>query len=484
MLAMDRIVIVGGGFTGCAVAVQLVRASPSPVDIAIVEPRAELGRGAAYSTTDPDHRLNGSAGTHFLDPNDPDALPRWCQSTRLLERDPEALAPNGQLYIRRADFARFVAEQVEGHLTHANGSTVHHVRDSAVDAQRDGEGWEVRLANGRRLPARLVVIATGNGAIRTPWPFNGELASHPSLIADPFDLGRVRAIPSAARVLVVGAGLTALDIVSTLLRQGHAGPITALSRHGLRPRPQRPPGPDTTSARLFERLAGPAPAFITDAPRSARGLLRAMRRRIAEAQRDGADWYGPFDDVRDTVWKVWPLLGPIEKRRFLRKLRPWYDMHRFRTPPQNDAMVREAQSRGRVAFVRGRLERASAEGDVLRVEWTDAGGSCGSRDFDVVINCTGLDASCGARDNPLLASLIAQGTMRPDPSGFGFEVDAQCRPVGADGAAAQGLRIFGPPTAGTFGDPLGVLFIAPQVRRAMAGMLGELAQALASGGRP
>jgi len=474
---MDRIIIVGGGFTGCSAAVQLVRASAEPVDIAIVEPRAELGRGAAYSTTDLDHRLNGSSGTHFVDPADPEALPRWCEATRLLERDPEARAPNGQLYVRRADFARFVAGQVDAHLTNANGSAVRHLRDRAIAAREAGAEWEVQLAGGRKLRARLVVIATGTGAIRVPWPFDGELASHPSFAADPFDAARVRATRTRARVLIVGAGLTSLDIASTLLRQGHEGPITVLSRHGQRPRPQRPPGPDTTSARLFERLAAAPPDFIMPASRSARGMLRAMRARIREVERQGGDWYGPFDDVRDSVWKVWPRLDAAEKRRFLVKVRPWYDIHRFRTPPQNDAMVREAESAGRIAFVRGRLQRASALDDVLRVEWRDGGAPPVSRDFDAVINCTGLDASCGARDNPLLAALVAQGTIRPDPSGFGFEVDAQCRPIAANGRAVERLRIFGPPTAGTFGDPLGVLFIAPQVRRAIDGMLADLVHA-------
>lgn len=471
--------IVGGGFTGCSMAVQLARASRAPVDIAIVEPRAALGRGAAYATEDPDHRLNGSAGTHFLDPVDADALPRWCAATGLLERDPEALAPNGQLYIRRCDFAKFIAEQVHGHRANANGSTVRHVCGRAVNARRHAEGWDVTLAGGRRLRARLVIVATGNGAIRVPWPFDGELVSHRAFIADPFDLDRVRAAPRDARVLAVGAGLTALDIISTLLRQGHHGPITALSRHGLRPRPQRPPGPDTTSVRLFERLAGPAPGFITSA-RSARALLHATRARIREVERDGGDWYGPFDDVRDTLWKVWPMLDAAEKRRFLRKLRPWYDAHRFRTPPQNDAMVREAEARGSVMFVRARLRGASAAGHSLNVEWTGADGASTSRDFDVVVNCTGLDASCGAHENALLASLIRQGLLRPDASGFGFQVDAQCRPIAANGHPVPGARVIGPPTAGMFGDPLGVLFIAPQVRRVVPEILEEMARLAAS----
>ena len=36
------------------------------------------------------------------------------------------------------------------------------------------------------------------------------------------------------------------------------------------------------------------------------------------------------------------------------------------------------------------------------------------------------------------------------------------------------LRVVGPPTAGTFGDPLGTLYIAPQIARVVPGMLADL----------
>ena len=55
-----------------------------------------------------------------------------------------------------------------------------------------------------------------------------------------------------------------------------------------------------------------------------------------------------------------------------------------------------------------------------------------------------------------------------------FEVDAECRPIGKDGAPSPGLRIVGPPSAGSLGDPLGVPFIAPQIRRMLPGVLAEL----------
>lgn len=457
-----RITIVGGGYSGAAAAVQLARAAPAPLAITVVEPRERVGPGLAYSAPDPDHRLNGALDNHLLDPGEPESLRLWCERRRILAGDPEALAPNGRVYLRRADFGAYLAEATPAAVEGA-GSSFRHARTTAVAIRAGGSGFDVLTQDGDVLAGDMVVIATGNGGVRLPASL-APLASHPALVPDPMDLGRVRAIPRGARVLVVGTGLTALDVISTLVRAGHRGPITAISRHGLRPRSQRPPSAEGGGgmARLLARIEGEVPAFVraAGAAPTARGLLRALRNRIREAQGDGESWYAPFDDLRDVVWQVWPTMASAQKRRFLRWLRPWYDVHRFRSPPQNEAIVREAEARGQVAFTT--VSRHRREGGDPAA-------------FDAIVNCAGLDSSFGARDNPFLADLLAQGLARADDCGLGFAVDAQCRPVGAGGAAHPRLRMVGPPTAGAFGDPLGALFIAPQIRRMLPGVFADLA---------
>jgi len=473
-----RITIVGGGFSGAAFAVQLARASAHPLAFTVLEPRPRVGPGLAYSAEDPDHRLNGTVETHLLDPGEPDGLQRWCERHRILDRDPEALAPNGRIYLRRSDFGAYLAETAPAAVA-AAGSSWEHARDLATGLHDDGAGLEVLTRTGSAVASDMVVIATGNGGARLPSALQA-LALHPAVIADPLNVAAASSIDPGARVLVVGSGLTALDVLSTLVRRGHRGAITSISRHGLRPRPQRPPGSaaDSGMGQLLARIEGEVPAFVREAgtPLTTRALARALRRRIEEDRRAGEDWYRAFDDLRDVVWQVWPQLAPQEKARFLRWLRPWYDMHRFRSPPQNEAMVAEAEERGLIRFEAGQLQGAEAAHDGIRIGVRGRDGESWTQTFDSVVNCTGLDPSCGARANPFLAALLEQGVIRIDDCGLGFAVDAQCRPVGANGAVDPRIRIVGPPTAGTFGDPLGTLFIAPQVRRILPGVLATLAR--------
>ena len=449
----------GGGLTGAAAALQLARARPA-LTITIVEPRAEIGRGIAYTAEDPDHRLNAAPEGHTLDPDDPGDLRRWLEASGVLAADPESVAPNGVVYVRRHDYGRYIGEKVREH------AGIGHLRDSAVDIASSPAGLTVRTAGGAALECRLAIIATGNARPRLPGPL-AALAGHPAILDDPGELSRVRAIAPDARVLLVGGALTALDIASTLVRRGHRGTITVVSRRGLRPRPHRREPPAADGPTMVERTSGPMPGFVLAAgwPPSVRNLLRALRRRIAEVEAAGGEWQSAFDELRDVAWRVWPALSAADKRGFHRHLRQWYDVHRFRAPPQNLALVEAAERQGGVRYRVTRIVSAEADGTCIRVN---------DESFEAVVNCTGLDPAAGAAGNPLLARLLQSGVLSRDASGVGFAVDPDCRPLARDGTAHPLLRVLGPPTAGTFGDPLGAPFIVPQVHRALPSVLATL----------
>ena len=488
------ITIVGGGFSGACAAVQLVRRSSRPLAITLIEPRAELGRGLAYSATDPDHRLNATTMSHAMLPDEPLHFADWCTQQRIFESDPQARLPNGAAFVRRADYGRYLADTVRAHAHWpANGSRIVHHRGEAVAAQTQpgaqGALVETLTDSGAVLRSHMLVLTTGNALPKLQPPFDPALAEHPSVLANPLDSARLQRIPNNARVLVVGSGLTALDVASTLLHQGHSGGITVVSRRGLRPRPQAPevladpvPGvaPSAGPTPLV-RLLAELPPFMVEAARqpSALGWSRALRARMAELQAQGAGWQAGFDELRDVVWRAWPLLPPAQQRRFLRRLRTWYDVHRFRSPPMNDRLVDEGVSQGRIAFRAARVRHVQAlQGShQLAVGLSDPGQhAVRSERFDAVINCSGLDPSGGVRAHPLLRKLQGQGWLQPDACGLGFAVDAHCRAIGADGQSQPWLRLFGPPTAGSFGDPLGAVFIAVQIYRALPDMLSTLAR--------
>ena len=142
-------------------------------------------------------------------------------------------------------------------------------------------------------------------------------------------------------------------------------------------------------------------------------------------------------------------------------------------------MVREAERQGRIKFQAARLRSVTQETDgQIRVHLLDRNTrSHQLLHVDAVINCTGLDAPAGVRDNPFLATLLRAGLVCADSSGLGFAVDGACRAIGSDGRAHGHVRVIGPPTVGTFGDPVGAIFIAAQIRRVIPNMLATLGAA-------
>lgn len=467
-----RITIVGGGFSGVSAAVQLVHHTPFPIDITLIESRERVGPGLAYSTRDPDHRLNGPAWAHSVDPTDGAHFARWCEAHGVFERDPQALQDNGAAFVRRFEFGRYLEETLNKHAVWPKtGSTIETVRDRATGATDTGNGIAVLTEAGHAIVSDLVLVATGNAVPRLQAPLPATLAQLPSVIENPLDTWRLANIPKTARVLIIGSGLTSLDVLSTLRRQQYAGDIVVISRRGMRPHAQpTSTGPaETPSGRQqLDRLLSDPPAFITQAPPTVRAWLKALRTHIRADQAQGLSWHSAFDELRDSVWQLWPTLPATQQRRFLRKLRTWYDVHRFRSPPQNEAIVNQALADGQVVHRAARLLSLTPESGSAalsaRYRLVPSGDER-VEPFDVVVNCTGLDVAARTAANPFLHALVQQGWLQHDACNIGYAVDSQCRAVGTDGTVRPALRLIGPPTLGTFGDPAGAAFIAAQIHR-------------------
>ena len=227
----------------------------------------------------------------------------------------------------------------------------------------------------------------------------------------------------------------------------------------------------------MERVVRPVSLFTAAHGRheSVRGLLQTLRSEVRRAEAAGGSWVEPFGDLKDSVWDLWPALPLAEKRRFLRHLRAWYDVHRFQLPPQVDTRIAAAEAAGQVSFEAAFCVSAACDGGALSVTLRRRGSrECHRKAFDAVVNCTGPDMQPDRSNNPLVASLVACGYAAPHPAGVGFSVDDECRAIGGDGRADPHLRIVGPLTYGAFADQQGAAFIALRLHRIMPGIAASL----------
>src|SRR5271154_3292508 len=76
-----KVVIVGGGFSGTVLTIQLLLRSSGQLSITVVNRAGPPGRGVAYGTDCEHHILNVSAAKMSAMPDDSEHFLRWLQSS-------------------------------------------------------------------------------------------------------------------------------------------------------------------------------------------------------------------------------------------------------------------------------------------------------------------------------------------------------------------------------------------------------------------
>ena len=448
-IAGSRLVIVGGGYTGAVLAMNAARSGTQAIDITMVEPAAELGRGIAYGTEDPSHRINVPSDRMNLFRADPGHATRWLRQERILP-DPRSDAGDGNSYVPREAYGAFIADTLK-HTIAAAGArvTFRHRRSTASALVRRNGVWVVGLADGSEVTGDLVALCFGHAVPHRPCRIDEAVEANPKFVLDPWARDALAAIEPTDTVLVVGTGLTMADVVVSLLDKGHRGPISAVSRRGLLPRPH---GVFVTDVGLFAGQAVPTTAL---------GLLRLLRRRI---RRDGprlGGWHPLVDALRPELPRIWGQLPSREKKRVLRRLLPFWEVHRFRIAPQVAAALDDAMRTSALTVEKaGLLGLARCDGRfVATLRRADAGTE--SRAFDAVVFCTGPEKDL--RGNPMVAALLDRGIARLDDLDLGLAVDRQSHVLDREGRAWPDLLAFGPMTRGCFGEMTGAPDIAAHV---------------------
>ncbi|TIR63617.1 MAG: hydroxyacylglutathione hydrolase, partial [Mesorhizobium sp.] len=221
-------------------------------------------------------------------------------------------------------------------------------------------------------------------------------------------------------------------------------------RHGLRsrghPQMRGEPFGDFTSRPATTSLA----------------LLERVRSTLAAADTDGVNWQSVFDQLRLQGPAIWSALALDERTRLVRRLRAFWDVHRFRIAPQVEAVLDRRHAEGTFDNIAASLVASNDDGDDLAVTLRRRGQrQFETMHFDAVINTTGPAHGKALHANPALRSLADAGLIRIDRHGLGIETAPDSRAVGPEGKPLDGLFVAGPLARGTFGELMGL----PEVAR-------------------
>lgn len=461
------VVIVGAGASGTLTAVHLLRGlagsggrrgDGARPRLVMIDRQGRHGVGQAYATTDPRHLLNARVAQMSALPDDPDHLLRWCRARGLQVTGTDYL-PRG----RYGDYLRDLLADAErraraaAHVSRFTG-TVTALTTAGPRPVR------VHLSNGGRIDADAVVLATGNRAPASlPW---GAAAGR-RVIPDPWAPGALTPIRDGAPVLIVGTGLTMVDVALTVT-DAHPGAIVhAVSRHGLLPRAHRHPPPPLVAARL------PAEGLRL------RRLLRAVRTAVRD--NDG-EWQGVVDGLRPHIPRLWAGLTLEDRRRFLRHVARRWEIHRHRIPPVSAERLAALRASGRLRVRRGTVLSVRVDRDDIVTRLAVDAGAGAERIEEIrtgwLVNSTGPDGDV-TRDG-FYRRLFDAGLARPDALGLGVDADAHGAVIDASGRPQERIFTLGPTLRGLRYESTAIPEIREQAAALAPALLGAVFGAVVS----
>ncbi|MEO7026804.1 MAG: FAD-dependent oxidoreductase [Caulobacteraceae bacterium] len=447
MSERPTVAIIGAGFSGVLTALRLLLTPDGP-KVRLIERAERFGRGAAYATSNPQHLLNVRATNMSAFVEQPAHFVDWLRHA--------GVPTEGQVFVTRDRYGQYLQSILRRAAADGGAAgrlTLEH--DEVVAAAPDQAGWALRLAMGRVLSADAVILAIGNLPPQPPTGLDPAVAASERYAADPWAWDPA-AMPPGERVLLLGSGLTAVDMAVSISEARPMARVLAVSRHGLLPRRHAMTG----QASVPEVRPQGSPVQI----------LRAVR---AAAE---ADWRATIDGLRPLIQSLWRAWDVDEKRRFLRHLRPYWDVHRHRLAPQMADRLDALRESGRFGCEAGRVRSFAAARDGIEVVWTPRAGDARLQRFDMIVNCVGPREDLTHCNDPLIASLRGAGLIGPDPCGLGLDVDSRSRVIAGDGAVSDTLFAVGPITRGEFYEITSV----PDIRIQAADCAGTVINTLAA----
>jgi uncharacterized NAD(P)/FAD-binding protein YdhS/tetratricopeptide (TPR) repeat protein len=445
MSTTASVAVIGAGASGTLAAAHLLHTAGQlgrRVDVLLTDPDPP-GRGVAYSTRDPRHRLNVPAKGMSAWPDDPGHFVRWLRRHVTVDFPEAGFAP-------RLHYAQYLADVLADAASRTPAARLERVPQRATDVRRHGRRLRVSLADGTSRPVDAVVLALGHGEPSVAWA-PPALRRSDRFVADPWSGTPGPVVGRGDEVVLVGAGLTAADMAVRWGREGVR--VHVVSRHGMLPLPHADaplPGRPAPEHPLPSDLSA-ARRFVFDAIRAADG-----------------DWRRAVDGLRPITGELWRGLEPEARGAFLASAARRWDRVRHRVDPSVHAWLEQRRAEGSLVVHAGSVTDAVATEAGVRIELDDGSSIAAA----AVVNCTGTCTGVTGSADPLVMNLLESGLAQPGPLDLGFAADGRGRLLPRSGAASA-VWALGPLRRGELWESTAV----PEIRT----QAGELAASIVAG---
>ncbi|WP_235034077.1 FAD/NAD(P)-binding protein [Roseiconus lacunae] len=449
--AIPTTAIIGGGFSGTLAAVNLVRFAKKSQRVVIVNSGRPFGRGTAYGTTRNEHLLNVAARNMSAFPDHPSHFFEWLRSR--CEYDAMDDTTLRETFIPRriyGDYIRSLAAHYLGDADPRSKVRCEVIEDCATDIKpRQGEkGGVVMLENGDPIEAESIILATGNQP-PAGLPGANKLANDRRYCGNPWMNWHENLPSEDQHIIILGTGLTAVDVIVTLRHKGWCGKVTAISRNGMLPQ------------RHFRGIEWPHAVPDDGQTRSLKELVRLIRQDCERLRGVSQNPAISVDKLRSRTQQLWKAFTHEERQQFLRKYAADWNVIRHRIAgPIHDA-VTDALDCGQLTIRPATIESLASGENGIEIHLVGRDGEKKMIEGDVVINCTGPKSRFSDSSLSLYRNLFDRGLAKPDSMDMGIAVTDDFEVLDRSDHVSSFLHAIGPILKGTLWESVAV----PELRQ-------------------
>jgi uncharacterized NAD(P)/FAD-binding protein YdhS len=424
------VVIAGGGFCGMMTLVNLARKADREIKIVLINKEYKIARGIAFKSYSDLHVLNVEARNMSAFPDQPDHFIQWC------ENHPEVKKKKSEIpftFFPRNLYGSYLDDIFNNTIKNLpDFVTVEILTDEVSDIKKSEDQLIVFTSGGKKFIADKVVLATGNSEPGPPNLSDKSFLNSKKYFPNPWKEEAVTGLSNDSAVLIIGAGLTMVDVIIGLIEKNYTGKIISLSPHGFNILPHKKSRPQRY---ILDELSPPY---------TLENLFRLFYKHIRQARKHGETGETVVDAIRAKTQEIWQELTLDDKKKFMTHLRHLWGVARHRLPAYIHQQMQFLIKDGKLKVIAGRIiEINEPDNDVevhiqKRKDQTEL-----VIHVARVINCTGPQTDIRRQNCALYNNLTENGMIRPDEMNLGVDATANGQVIDSSGNISDQLFAIG-----------------------------------------
>jgi uncharacterized NAD(P)/FAD-binding protein YdhS len=426
------IAIIGGGVSGALVVLNILKQSKRATQILWFDAKNAFCKGLAYSTDEDVYLLNVRASNMSVFVDEPLHFVNWLTQ--------QQLPFSSQDFVSRTIYGQYVSstfnELKDSHAT----VKITCLAEEVTTINKNGD--EFLVSAKQDYQAQQVVLAFGNFLPAHPRSIHTNFQQSNRYFQNAFSSQVITQVINQESVLIVGSGLTMIDVVLSLKKHHYTGKITAISPHGYLPQAHIENPLPTTASYINEQQTY-----------TLLQLYSLVNQQLKFARANQLSTHSVIDTLRPHLQRLWLGLSLEDKQQFLRHLRHKWGVARHRVASQSMQVIKELLHNKQLELIRGRVLDIRSNETGFDIQYSNREQESNHLQASVLINCTGPESNFEKVEIPLIKQLLQAKIICTDALKYGIEASI-------NGQITPNLFTIGPPLKGILWESTAV----PEIR--------------------